>query len=41
MDTTPLCAFASKFTRSNRIVFGDLRRLQRDVPAPVQAVAAA
>jgi hypothetical protein len=31
MDTTPLCAFASKVTRSNRIVFGDLRRLQRDV----------
>ena len=31
MDTTPLCAFANKVTRSNRIVFGDLRRLQRDV----------
>src|SRR5215217_4098967 len=31
MDTTPLCAFVTKVTASNRIVFGDLRRLQRDV----------
>jgi len=31
MDTTPLCVFATKVTASNRIVFGDLRRLQRDV----------
>jgi hypothetical protein len=31
MDTTPLCAFVSKVTASNRLVFGDLRRLQRDV----------
>ena len=31
MDTTPLCVFVSKVTASNRIVFGDLRRLQRDV----------
>jgi hypothetical protein len=31
MDTTPLCVFANKVTASNRIAFGDLRRLQRDV----------
>ena len=31
MDTTPLCMFATKVTRNHRIVFGDLRRLQRDV----------
>jgi hypothetical protein len=31
MDTTPLCAFVTKVMASNRIVFGDLRRLQRDV----------
>ena len=31
MDTTPLCVFVNKVTTSNRIVFGDLRRLQRDV----------
>jgi len=31
MDTTPLCVFVNKVTASNRIVFGDLRRLQRDV----------
>jgi hypothetical protein len=31
MDTTPLCVFVSKVTATNRIVFGDLRRLQRDV----------
>ena len=31
MDTTPLCVFVSKVTTKNRIVFGDLRRLQRDV----------
>jgi len=31
MDTTPLCVFVTKVTASNRIVFGDLRRLQRDV----------
>ena len=31
MDTTPLGVFVTKATASNRIVFGDLRRLQRDV----------
>jgi hypothetical protein len=31
MDTTPLCVFVTKVTASNRLVFGDLRRLQRDV----------
>ena len=31
MDTTPLCVFVTKVTRNHRIVFGDLRRLQRDV----------
>src|SRR5215216_2897225 len=31
MDTTPLCVFVNKVTANNRIVFGDLRRLQRDV----------
>ena len=31
MDTTPLCVFVTKVTRSHRIVFGDLRRLRRDV----------
>ena len=31
MDTTPLCQFVHKVTVRNRIVFGDLRRLQRDV----------
>jgi len=31
MDTTPLCVFVTKVTASHRIVFGDLRRLQRDV----------
>ena len=31
MDTTPLCVFVNKVTASNRLVFGDLRRLQRDV----------
>ena len=31
MDTTPLCVFVTKVTASNRIVFGDLRRLRRDV----------
>src|SRR5215208_5382626 len=31
MDTTPLCVFVNKVRASNRIVFGDLRRLQRDV----------
>jgi len=31
MDTTPLCVFVTKVTASNRIVFGDLKRLQRDV----------
>ena len=31
MDTTPLCVFVTKVMTSNRIVFGDLRRLQRDV----------
>jgi hypothetical protein len=31
MDTTPLGVFVTKVTASNRIVFGDLRRLQRDV----------
>src|SRR5215217_7025628 len=31
MDTTPLRTFARKVVASNRIVFGDLRRLQRDI----------
>ena len=31
MDTTPLGVFVTKVTASNRIVFGDLRRLQRNV----------
>ena len=31
MDTTPLCVFVNKVTASNRIVFGDLKRLRRDV----------
>ena len=31
MDTTPLCVLVTKVTASNRIVFGDLRRLRRDV----------
>jgi hypothetical protein len=31
MDTTPLCVFVTKVTASNRLVVGDLRRLQRDV----------
>src|SRR5215211_924612 len=31
MDTTPLCVFVTKVTASDRMVFGDLRRLQRDV----------
>jgi hypothetical protein len=31
MDTTPLCVFASKARASNRLLYGDLRRLQRDV----------
>src|SRR5215217_4527130 len=31
MDTTPLCVFVTKVMASNRVVFGDLRRLQRDV----------
>ena len=31
MDTTPLCVLVNKITASNRIVFGDLRRLRRDV----------
>src|SRR5215218_7196147 len=31
MDTTPLCVFVTKVTANNRIVFGDLRRLRRDV----------
>ena len=31
MNTTPLCQFVHKVTASNRIVFGDLRRLQRNV----------
>src|SRR5215212_3872082 len=31
MDTTPLCAFVNKVMASDRIVFGDLRRLRRDV----------
>src|SRR5215212_8077974 len=30
MDTTPLCVLVNKITASNRIVFGDLRRLRRD-----------
>ncbi len=31
MDTTPLRAFARKATTSHRLIYGDLRRLQRDV----------
>src|SRR5215208_1602365 len=31
MDTTPLCVLVNKITARNRIVFGDLRRLRRDV----------
>jgi hypothetical protein len=31
MDTTPLRVFASKARASNRLLYGDLRRLQRDV----------
>jgi hypothetical protein len=31
MDTTPLGAFAAKAKASNRLLYGDLRRLQRDV----------
>ena len=31
MDTTPLCVFATKARSSNRLLYGDLRRLQRDV----------
>ena len=31
MDTTPLGVFASKARASNRLLYGDLRRLQRDV----------
>ncbi len=31
MDTTPLRTFASKARASNRLLYGDLRRLQRDV----------
>ena len=31
MDTTPLRAFARKARASNRLLYGDLRRLQRDV----------
>ena len=31
MDTTPLHAFATKARASNRLLYGDLRRLQRDV----------
>ena len=31
MDTTPLRAFTSRARASNRLLYGDLRRLQRDV----------
>ena len=31
MDTTPLCVFASKARACNRLLYGDLRRLQRNV----------
>ena len=31
MDTTPLRAFASKAKTNHRVLYGDLRRLQRDV----------
>ena len=31
MDDTPLRVFASKAQASNRLLYGDLRRLQRDV----------
>ena len=31
MDTTPLRAFASKAKANHRLLYGDLRRLQRDV----------
>jgi hypothetical protein len=31
MDTTPLCVFATKARASNRLLYGDLRRLRRDV----------
>jgi hypothetical protein len=31
MDTTPLGLFATKARASNRLLYGDLRRLQRDV----------
>jgi hypothetical protein len=31
MDTTPLRVFATKARASNRLLYGDLRRLQRDV----------
>jgi hypothetical protein len=31
MDTTPLGVFASKARASNRLLYGDLRRLRRDV----------
>src|SRR5215212_5173276 len=30
MDTTPFCVLVNKVIASDRIVFGDLRRLQRD-----------
>ena len=31
MDITPLCVLVNKITASHRLVFGDLRRLRRDV----------
>ena len=31
MSSTSLCAFVSKVRANNRLRFGDLRRLQRDV----------
>ncbi len=31
MDTTPLDLFATKARASNRLIYGDLRRLRRDV----------
>ena len=30
-ETTPLCVFVAKAQASNRLLYGDLRRLQRDV----------
>ncbi len=30
-ETTPLCVFVAKARASNRLLYGDLRRLQRDV----------